>query len=63
MEKLDDDRREDILEKVRERLGRKTPLCVCTTCGEMCLYREGEFKKLTDEWFDDFKVAQEDYNG
>ena len=62
-DKLDDDRRKEILDAVRKRLGRKAPLCVCTTCGEACLYREGEFKNLTDEWFDNFKVTQEDYNG
>ena len=32
-EKLNDDRRKDILDWVRKRLGRKTPVCVCTTCG------------------------------
>ena len=61
-EKLNDDGRKDILGKVRERLGRKTPACVCTTCGEMCLYREGTFKKLTDGWFKRFEVTQEAYD-
>ncbi len=51
-----------MLDKARERIGRQTPVCVCTACGETCLYREGKFRKLADEWFDKFKVSQETYD-
>ena len=56
------DTKQEILVAVDERLGRRTPMCVCTTCGEMCLYHEGNFKELADAWFDRFKVSQDTYD-
>ncbi len=56
------DTKQEILAAVDERLGRRTPMCVCTTCGEMCLYHEGNFKELADAWFDPFKVSQDTYD-
>ena len=61
-DKLAGARIQDMLDKAREHVGRQTPVCVCTACGEMCLYREGKFRKLADEWFDKFKVSQETYD-
>ncbi len=56
------DTKQEILAAVDERLGRTTPICMCATCGDMCLYHEGDFEELADAWFDRFKVSQDTYD-
>ena len=51
-DKLSSARIQDMLDEARKRVGRRTPVCACATCGEMCFYHEGHFKELADAWLD-----------
>ncbi len=62
-DKLSSARIQDMFDEARKHVGRRTPVCVCATCGEMCFYHEGHFKELADAWFDKFKVSQATYDG
>ena len=43
-------------------MGRRTPVCVCATCGDILLFQEGRLIPLVDEWFENFKVSQAEYD-
>ena len=55
-------RKQEILDEFKTAMGRRTPVCVCATCGEICFLDEGDLMMLADKWFDEFKVSQTEYD-